>query len=66
MDNGVINAELIRNRVIVWNYQDGSKLYKEGFYGKPLGIRKPKSFEFERPLELSLFESLYLLRYLIR
>ena len=26
-----------------------------------MGIRKPKSFEFERPLELSLFESLYLL-----
>ncbi len=61
MDNGAINAELIQNRVIVWNYQDGSKLYKEGFYGKPLGIRKPKSFEFERPLELSLFETLYLL-----
>ena len=61
MGNGVITAELIRNRVIVWNYQDGSKLYKEGFYGKPLGIRKPKSFEFERPLEISLFEALYLL-----
>ena len=61
MDNGVILAELIKNRVVVWNYEDGSKLYKEGFYGKPLGIRKPKSFEFDRPLELSLFESLYLL-----
>ncbi len=57
----VIAAQLIRNRVIVWNYEDGSTLYKEGFYGKPLGIRKPKSFEFDRPLELSLFESLYLL-----
>ncbi|NVM55848.1 MAG: tRNA-intron lyase [Candidatus Helarchaeota archaeon] len=56
-----MHGELIRNRVIVWNHEDGSKLYKEGFYGKPLGIRKPKSFEFDRPLELSLFEALYLL-----
>ena len=61
MSDGAITAELIRNRVIVWNYEEGSKLYKEGFYGKPLGIRKPKSFEFDRPLELSLFEALYLL-----
>ncbi|MHA1649055.1 MAG: tRNA-intron lyase [Candidatus Helarchaeota archaeon] len=61
MENKIIRAELLRNRVIVWNYEDGSQLYKEGFYGKPLGIRKPKSFEFNRPLELSLFEAIYLL-----
>ncbi|HUX99693.1 MAG TPA: tRNA-intron lyase [Candidatus Deferrimicrobium sp.] len=58
---GTIRAELLQNRVIVWNHEEGSSLYKEGFYGKPLGIRKPKSFEFNRPLELSLFETLYLL-----
>ena len=56
-----ISAELLENHVIVWNFEEGSKLYKEGFYGKPLGIRKPKSFEFNRPLELSLFEALYLI-----
>ncbi|MHA1264159.1 MAG: tRNA-intron lyase [Candidatus Helarchaeota archaeon] len=61
METEIIEAELIQNRVIVWNYKHGSSLYKNGFYGKPLGIRKPKSFEFERPLELSLFEALYLL-----
>lgn len=61
MSTKVIHAELLRNRVVVWNHEEGSSLYKEGFYGKPLGIRKPKSFEFDRPLELSLFESLYLL-----
>ncbi len=59
--NRIIHAELLQNRVIVWNYEEGSKLYREGFYGKPLGIRKPKSFEFNRPLEISLFEALYLL-----
>ncbi len=61
MSTGVIHTELLENRVIVWNHEEGSNLYKEGFYGKPLGIRKPKSFEFNRPLELSLFEALYLL-----
>jgi tRNA-intron endonuclease len=61
MSNRVIHAEILQDRVIVWNYEEGSSLYKDGFYGKPLGIRKPKSFEFNRPLELSLFEALYLL-----
>ncbi|MHA1694389.1 MAG: tRNA-intron lyase [Candidatus Helarchaeota archaeon] len=56
-----IEAELLQNRVIIWNSKDGSELYKNGFYGKPLGIRKPKSTDFDRPLELSLFETLYLL-----
>ncbi len=60
MNNAIIRAELLRTRVIIWNYEEGSKLYKEGFYGKPLGIRKPKSFDFNRPLEISLFEALYL------
>ena len=57
----MFHAELLRNRVLVWNHEEGSALYKEGFYGKPLGIRKPKTFDFDRPLELSLFEALYLL-----
>jgi len=56
-------AELISgNRVIVWNPEEGSQLYAEGFYGQPLGIRKPKSPQFTRPLELSLLEALYLLQ----
>ncbi|WXG40908.1 MAG: tRNA-intron lyase [Candidatus Freyarchaeum deiterrae] len=55
-------AELIPgNRVIVWNPEEGSQLYAEKFYGQPLGIRKPKSPQFTRPLELSLQEALYLL-----
>jgi tRNA splicing endonuclease len=55
-------AELIPgNRVIVWNPEEGSQLYAEKFFGQPLGIRKPKSPQFTRPLELSLLEALYLL-----
>ncbi|HUT82015.1 MAG TPA: tRNA-intron lyase [Candidatus Bathyarchaeia archaeon] len=56
-----IYAELIKNRVMVWDFSQGSKLYNSGFFGKPLGIRKPKGEEFDRPLELSLIEACYLL-----
>ena len=56
-----IIANLLGNRIIIFNPEDGSKLYKDGFYGKPVGIRKPKTFDFDRPLELSLIEAYYLL-----
>ncbi|MHA1860075.1 MAG: tRNA-intron lyase [Candidatus Asgardarchaeia archaeon] len=56
-----IEAELLGNFLIVWNPKEGSELYKMGFYGKPLGISKPKSFEFDLPLILDLMEGLYLL-----
>lgn len=56
-----IRADLIINCVIIFDIKEGSTLYKAGFFGKPLGIRKPKTFDFDRPLELSLIESLYLL-----
>lgn len=56
-----IKAELIDNFLVVWDPRDGSELYKMGFYGKPLGIPKPKSPEFDVPLILDLMEGLYLL-----
>lgn len=57
-----IPAQIVENKVVVWNPEDGSTLYSKGFYGKPLGIRKPKSSEFDRPSQLSFFEALHLLR----
>ena len=54
-------GEFVGNRVVVWDPEQGSKLYAEGFYGKPLGIRKPKAPSFNKPLELSLLEALYLM-----
>ncbi len=57
-----IPAQIVENKVVVWNPEDGSKLYGDGFYGKPLGIRKPKTTEFDRPSQLSFFEALHLLR----
>ena len=55
-----IKVELIENFLIVWDHQDGSELYKSGFYGKPLGIAKPKIPEFKVPLILDLMEGVYL------
>lgn len=56
-----LSAELIGNRMVVWNPREGSELYKLGFYGKPVGITKPKSNEFNTPLIVDLIEGLYLL-----
>jgi tRNA-intron endonuclease len=55
-----VKVELIENFLIVWDPADGSSLYKTGFYGKPLGIPKPKIPEFKVPLLLDLMEGLYL------
>ena len=55
-----IKVELIENFLVVWNFLEGSDLYKQGFYGKPLGIAKPKTPEFEVPLILDLIEGVYL------
>jgi tRNA-intron endonuclease len=55
-----IEAELIENFLIVWNPKDGTELYKMGYYGKPIGIPKPKTPEFNTPLILDLMEGVYL------
>lgn len=55
-----IDVELIENFLVVWNSEDGTELYKNGFYGKPLGISKPKIPEFKVPLILDLMEGVYL------
>ena len=53
-------VELIENFLVVWDSTEGSQLYKAGYYGKPLGISKPKIPEFDAPLILDLMEGLYL------
>lgn len=55
-----IEVEFIENFLVVWNPTEGSELYKMGFYGKPVGIPKPKIPEFNVPLILDLMEGLYL------
>jgi len=55
-----IQAEFIENFLVVWNPAKGSELYRQGYYGKPIGIPKPKIMEFNVPLILDLMEGLYL------
>ena len=56
-----MKSELIENRIIVWDIEDSKKLFMSGYYGKPIGIPKPKPEEIDVPLVLDLIESLYLL-----
>ena len=55
-----IPVEFVENFLIVWDPKKGSELYRKGFYGKPLGIPKPKVPEFKVPLILDLMEGVYL------
>ena len=54
------SVEFIENFLVVWDSKQGSQLYGSGYYGKPLGIPKPKVPEFDAPLILDLMEGLYL------
>ncbi len=56
-----MKCELVENRLIVWNIEDSRKLFSSGYYGKPIGIPKPKPEEINVPLILDLIEGLYLL-----
>jgi tRNA-intron endonuclease len=47
-------------RLVVWSPRESRRLYATGFYGKPLGIPKPKE-DFEAPLILDPIEGIYLL-----
>jgi tRNA-intron endonuclease len=47
-------------RLVVWSSRESRRLYTTGFYGKPLGIPKPKE-DFEAPLILDPIEGIYLL-----
>lgn len=55
-----MKAELIENRLVVWNIEDSRKLFSSGFFGKPIGIPKPRQNEFDVPIILDLFEGHYL------
>ncbi len=55
-------AGLFENRLVVWDVEASRRLFKEGYYGKPLGIPKPKDFEFTAPLILDLMEGYYLMK----
>ena len=55
-----MNAELVDNRIVVWNIKNSKKLFRDGYYGKPIGMPKPKIDEIDVPLILDLIEGYYL------
>lgn len=53
-------AELVENRIVVWDIHASREIFMDSFYGKPLGIPKPKGADFDAPLILDLIEGYYL------
>lgn len=62
MPSKIPTGELFENRIVVWSVEASRQLFKEAYYGKPLGIPKPKDFDFDAPLILDLMEGYYLVR----
>jgi tRNA-intron endonuclease, archaea type len=56
----VISGRLVENRIVIWDISDSRALFGSGYYGKPLGIPKPKGIDFDAPLVLDLIEGCYL------
>ena len=57
-----IQGKLVENRILIQNIEKARYLFGNGYYGKPLGIPKPKGTNFESPLILDLIESYYLIQ----
>ena len=55
-----IKGILVENRIIVWDIEHSRALFGNGYYGKPLGVPKPKGIQFDSPLILDLMEGCYL------
>jgi tRNA-intron endonuclease len=58
---GTGEALLIGSKAVIFDVEFAKCLFAKGFFGKPVGVKKPKTTDIERPLELSLFEAAYLL-----
>nr|MDO8115882.1 tRNA-intron lyase [Candidatus Sigynarchaeota archaeon] len=57
------SGKLVKDEIIIFDFHQGSSLYGKGFFGKPIGIKKPDpGMAFERPLQLDFIESMYLMR----
>ncbi len=55
-----MRAHLIGSKSVVFNVNKARCLFSKGYFGKPVGIRKPKTTDIGRPIELSLLETMYL------
>ena len=53
-------GQIIENRIFIHDLHQSRSLFGDGYYGKPLGISKPKNTDFDSPLVLDLIEGYYL------
>ena len=61
MEEPLAEVEALKDsRLIIWSPEQGRRLYNAGYFGKPLGVSKPRE-EFEAPLILDPIEGVYLL-----
>ena len=56
-----MTGEIVENRIIVWDIQESRDLFRNGYFGKPIGIPKPNPDDINVPLILDLMEGCYLL-----
>jgi tRNA-intron endonuclease len=56
-----IKTHFTGSKIIIWDLENGNKLFRFGYYGRPIGVRKPKGSYTDRPFELTVLEALYLL-----
>ena len=61
MPEKIYKGELVENRIVVWNLESSRKIFSDKYFGKPLGIPKPKGDDFNAPLILDLIEGYHLL-----
>ena len=60
MPDKLFKGELVENRIVIWDIEDSKKIFGNGYFGKPLGVPKPKGTDFDAPLILDLIEGCHL------
>ena len=56
MPDKLFKGELVENRIVIWDIEDSKKIFGNGYFGKPLGVPKPKGTDFDAPLILDLID----------
>ncbi|MCS7094609.1 MAG: tRNA-intron lyase [Thaumarchaeota archaeon] len=54
-------GQYLEGSVVVFDRAQSRTIYSLGFFGKPLGVSKPKGADFDEPLVLDLIEARYLM-----
>ena len=55
-----VKGVLAGDSVVVYDHREARRLYACGYYGQPIGVKKPKGPDFDAPLRLSPIEAVYL------